>query len=297
MSDGWPRYALSGAVYAERDGTILILKRAGGAATGGWYIPGGAMEKGESPEETARRELYEEAGLRPTGPLHPIGLVPMHVYGVDSFHATFACACNEGDVALSAEHSAFRWVDPHKYRSRYFAHELPGADDATRALIRSVREDLDRYLSWRMRTQPPLTAEVFVMRKGDALYLKRGAGLGEGLWYLPGGIVEQGEDPAEAAVRETFEETGLTIASPVPLRVWSYRDPAGGHDVFHATYVADAPEGNVVLSAEHTAWRWMQPHDWARRYASEAAEVAAPQWSSWLRQVRINCHLLGSTRG
>lgn len=32
-----------------------------------------------------------------------------------------------------------------------------------------------------------------------------------GTWYLPGGGVEQGEDPATAAVRETAEETGLEV--------------------------------------------------------------------------------------
>ena len=43
MSETWKGYGLAGAVYAERDGKILLLKRAGGTASGGWYIPGGAI--------------------------------------------------------------------------------------------------------------------------------------------------------------------------------------------------------------------------------------------------------------
>lgn len=33
-------------------------------------------------------------------------------------------------------------------------------------------------------------------------------------WQIPGGVVELGEAPDEAAIRETLEETGYTISSP-----------------------------------------------------------------------------------
>ncbi|MGE5654358.1 MAG: NUDIX hydrolase [Bacillota bacterium] len=41
-------------------GEVLLQKR---SDTGTWGLPGGAMEPGESPEQTARRELWEETGL------------------------------------------------------------------------------------------------------------------------------------------------------------------------------------------------------------------------------------------
>lgn len=38
-----------------------------------WFLPGGTREHGEGIEECVRRELREEAGARPAGPLHWIG--------------------------------------------------------------------------------------------------------------------------------------------------------------------------------------------------------------------------------
>jgi 8-oxo-dGTP diphosphatase len=60
-------FTLSSAVFVQRHGNILILKRAGGEGTGGWYLPGGAVDAGETVEESARRELLEEAGSSRAG--------------------------------------------------------------------------------------------------------------------------------------------------------------------------------------------------------------------------------------
>lgn len=145
-------FGLSASVYAQRDGKILILKRAGGEVTGGWYIPGGGHERGEDLEATARRELFEESGLVPDGPLTLIGLVPMHVYGGNAPQASYACDCTTGEVVLSDEHSGARWIEPAEYRERYFSDDaidtIAAKSERLGALIRSVRDDLDRYIAW-----------------------------------------------------------------------------------------------------------------------------------------------------
>jgi ADP-ribose pyrophosphatase YjhB (NUDIX family) len=46
---------------------------------------------------------------------------------------------------------------------------------------------------------------------GRLLLIKRGHAPALGTWTLPGGRLEAGEMPAEAAAREVHEETGLTV--------------------------------------------------------------------------------------
>jgi 8-oxo-dGTP diphosphatase len=146
-------FRLSAAVYAERDGQILLLKLAGGELSGAWYLPGGAVDEGEWPEDAARRELLEEAGLTPTGPLTLIGITPMRVYGTNSLQITYACECAEGEVVISHEHSGYRWLAAKEFRSRYFSDEMIALADANEArigaIVRGVRDNLDEYLARR----------------------------------------------------------------------------------------------------------------------------------------------------
>jgi 8-oxo-dGTP diphosphatase len=60
--------------------------------------------------------------------------------------------------------------------------------------------------------KPPLSMAV-VVSEGKLLMIRRREREGDLLWALPGGAIEAGESPEEAAVRETVEETGLVVAA------------------------------------------------------------------------------------
>ncbi len=48
----------------ERDGGVLLVRLSYGPREGRWALPGGLLEREETPEETAVRETAEETGLR-----------------------------------------------------------------------------------------------------------------------------------------------------------------------------------------------------------------------------------------
>lgn len=84
--------------------------------------------------------------------------------------------------------------------------------------IRSVREKVGHDLL----LLP--SAAVVIFDSNDRLLL--GLHADRNIWVPPGGLIEPGESPADAAVRETWEETGLIVDPFEILGVF------GGPDLF-----------------------------------------------------------------
>lgn len=57
----------------------------------------------------------------------------------------------------------------------------------------------------------PAIAAAVIVNDGQVLLVRRRVSEGALSWQFPAGEVEAGESGAEAAVRETQEETGLTV--------------------------------------------------------------------------------------
>ena len=89
---------------------------------------------------------------------------------------------------------------------------------------------------------PVLEGKVLIARRGAGLHLA-------GHWEFPGGKVEAGEAPAEAARRELVEETGLRCAALEPLVVVVH-DYAELPLRFHV-FLAREWEGRPCLGGPH----------------------------------------------
>lgn len=129
-------------------------------------------------------------------------------------------------------------------------------------------------------TNPAPTADIVALRDDKVLMILR-KNPPEG-WALPGGFVEYGETVEAAAMRELFEETGLTAHS---LRlVGVYSDPS--RDLRrHTLTVAFAAEvtGELRAGADAADVKWFGLSDLPAKIAFDHLQVirdAARQLSS-----------------
>ena len=79
-------------------------------------------------------------------------------------------------------------------------------------------------------------------------------------WGLPGGLMEPGESTEETAIRESFEETGLTIRNLALFKLYSGKEfftKADNGDEFYSVttaYVTKEYEGELTLTQESLAF-------------------------------------------
>lgn len=103
-----------------------------------------------------------------------------------------------------------------------------------------------------MKTEKPAIAAAIIVDGGKVLMVRRRVSEGELSWQFPAGAVEAGESMEEAAVRETLEETGLTVEAvkligdrvhPKSKRFMSY---TAARVISGEAHVADADELDAI---------------------------------------------------
>ena len=78
---------------------------------------------------------------------------------------------------------------------------------------------------------------------------------------LPGGTLEDGETYKQAAVRETFEETGINVGEKMLKLVFEKKVSSPNRPVSGKIYMVSVEKNqiDIILSWEHDQYRWSRP--------------------------------------
>lgn len=256
----------SGVILLDTAGRVLLQQRDDDvppAGYGRWAIPGGGREGDETPRETAVREFEEETGIRLERVRffatydarrdfeQPAGAGPrlLHIFFADDAVDSARIEVHEG--------LDFRFWAPDEVAN------LPMNPAARRMLADFFASD---YYRGHLALNAPFREGVSVIeidRWGSVLLQLRDADLPPerfpGMWSLPGGLVDRGEPPDFAALREFEEETGHLLDHLNLYRVFRAGEPdapAIELDVLHVYYYdADLPETLIQVN-EGQAFRY-----------------------------------------
>lgn len=277
---GQRKVFLPGTAVVVRDGEGNVLFHRRGD-DGTWALPGGALERGERLEESARREVREETGYE-LGVLRLVG-----VYSEPDIDVTYP----NGDqaqqfiVAFEAD-QAGPPADINSDESievAWFTTEtLPPVPSWHRQILADTnrlepawqtpqrRHDaIDQISGIRsiIGTEHYIGAgAIGIVRDaaGRTLMIRRAD---DGSWGFPGGYLDLGENAASAVVRELREETGVDVA-PVRLlgvhaepEPWVY--PNGDQTqsvvaIFECSLIGETVTEHGV-EADAVAWRHLDP--------------------------------------
>jgi ADP-ribose pyrophosphatase YjhB (NUDIX family) len=93
---------------------------------------------------------------------------------------------------------------------------------------------------------PKLSVIAVIPMNEGVVMVRRAINPGYGLWVVPGGFVDLGEVLEDALVRETQEETLLTVRPIRLLNIYSYPD----HRTVIAAYVTEYVSGELAAGDE-----------------------------------------------
>ncbi|MBB5871560.1 ADP-ribose pyrophosphatase YjhB (NUDIX family) [Allocatelliglobosispora scoriae] len=243
------RIGAYGLAYDERGRVLLVRSSIRSNTPGTWYLPGGGIDHGEDPRVGVVREFMEETGLVvEISGLRDVSsdVVEFPWRGVLLHHdrVIFDVVVTGGELTTETDGSSDlpEWVDPADLSSLDlvpFAARLLGLGDGAVPVPETPENPVgDDSGETDLSGRPPSDATSNKIKRFGAygvvtdpdnrilLSLIAAGYPGAGLWHLPGGGVDFGEQPAEGLVREVFEESGQRGVVADLIDVSFFHDPA-----------------------------------------------------------------------
>jgi len=231
-------------IVRREGGDILIVKRSDkdDYFPGIWETVGGGMEDELIPQEALVREIKEEVGINvKVG--EPFNVFPIiKDNGEKKVGITFICEYLDGEIILSDEHSDYAWINPATFKQR---HSIP-------SLYIEIANYSNRYSEEHEKFT--ISQKAILIRDDKCLIAE--VSRRPGIWDLPGGRINIGENKEEAFRREIKEELGIDnfkIISTIHYDAWH---TSSGFAVCGITNLIESNE-EITLSNEHAQSTWI----------------------------------------
>ena len=231
------------AMCRSECGEVLLVRASVRSGTPGtWSLPGGAVDHGENPKDTAVRETAAETGLsvgvtRLLDVYSDMRALPHRGITLHTDRLIYEVYLRGGALIrrIGQPTDLARWVPPDEVARlplRPFTSRVLGLPPADVDLRPDEPPDFPSFNAvpgpdGLHRAQRFAAYAVATDRAGRILLTRIADGYpGGGKWHLPGGGTDYGEQPGAALIRELVEETGQRGRLMELLGVASHRDAA-----------------------------------------------------------------------